>query len=303
MSYVGTGSESTSPAAGLTAADGGAPRRADGLLAHLRRRPRGWLAIGILCVLAIVAVAPSVFAPDPPLEQDLSAIFQPPSDDHLLGADGLGRDQLSRLIHGVRVSLVAALEAVGIAMFIGVPIGLVAGYTNRRFDLLVSRVYDALMGIPGLVVAIAVVAVLGPGITKAMLALGVVLSPVFFRISRAAALDVRHASFIEASIAMGCRPVSILVRHVFPNSLPPLVVQGALALGYALLAEAGLSFLGLGVQPPTASLGTLLSEAASRKDLTYLLYPPGITVALCVLAFTLLGDVLSEGTSVLREER
>jgi peptide/nickel transport system permease protein len=203
---------------------------------------------------------------------------------------------LSRLIYGARVSLVAAAEAVGVAALIGIPLGMLAGYGSRRADAVLNWSNDALMSVPALILALTIVAVLGPGsLTNAMLAIGIVTAPRFFRVARAATQDVRHETYIEASRAIGCKRSRILGRHVFPNAVTPLVIQVTLALGAAVVAEASLSFLGFGVRPPTASWGSMLNDAyVNLSQAPYLVYIPGLTIAAVVLAFTLVGDGLRD---------
>lgn len=261
---------------------------------QLLRRPLALLAIALLVMFVALAVLAPVAAPFDPNQQDFSAINQAPSGDHRLGTDELGRDVLSRVIFGTRVSLVASVEAVAVALALGVPLGLLAGYVGGRTDGAISRVNDMLMSVPGLVLALTVVAVLGPGLTNAMLAIGVILAPLFFRIMRAATLDVRHQLFVESSVTIGCSRFRVMWAHVLPNAMPAVVVQASLALGGAVTAEAALSFLGLGVLPPTASWGSMLAAATQRLERTYLLWGPGGCLVLLVLAFTLLGDAIND---------
>jgi peptide/nickel transport system permease protein len=267
------------------------------ILSHFRQRPVALVAFGFLVLLVIVAVFAPLVAPYDPNHSDLTAIFQPPGHGHLLGTDEIGRDVLSRLIFGARTSMLAALEAVTISVSIGLLLGLVAGYYGRWLDTGLSRITDALMSVPPLILALAMVAVLGPGLSKAMLAVGIVSVPRAYRVVRAASIDVRQTTFIEASIALGCRNRRVLFGHILPNSLSPLLVVITVSMATAVLAESGLSYLGLGVQPPTASWGGMLAEASKRLDLSYLIYPPGIALAVTVAAFTVVGDTLRRATS------
>jgi peptide/nickel transport system permease protein len=262
------------------------------IISHFLRQPIALAAAGFLVLLAAVAVFAPVVAPYNPNHSDLLAIYQPPGNGHLLGTDEIGRDVFSRLIFGARTSLLAALEALGVSISIGLLLGLAAGYYGRRLDTTLSRITDALMSVPPLILALAMVAVLGPGLPKAMFAVGIVSIPRVFRVVRAAAIDVRHRTFVEASVALGCRNSRVLFRHILPNSLSPLLVVISVSMGTFVVAEAGLSYLGLGVQPPTASWGGMLAEASHRLDLQYLIYPPGIALALTVAAFTVVGDTL-----------
>jgi peptide/nickel transport system permease protein len=262
------------------------------IISHFRDHPVTLIAVGYLLLLAIVAIFAPVLAPHDPNRSDLLASYRPPSGNHLLGTDDIGRDVLSRLMFGARTSLVAAVEAVGVSTLIGTLLGLCAGYYGRRVDTALSRVNDALMSVPPLILALAVVAVLGPGLTNAMFAVGIVSVPRVFRVVRASAIDVGHTSFVEASVALGCRSRRVLFAHILPNAFGPLLVVITVSMATAVLAEAGLSYLGLGVQPPTPSWGGMLAEASKRLDLRYLIYPPGIALALTVGAFTVVGDGL-----------
>jgi peptide/nickel transport system permease protein len=262
------------------------------IINHFRDHPVALISVGYLILLALVAILAPVLAPYDPDRSDLLAAYRPPSGDHLLGTDQIGRDVLSRLMFGARTSLIAAFEAVGVSTLIGTLLGLCAGYYGRRVDTALSRVNDALMSVPPLILALAVVAVLGPGLTNAMFAVGIVSVPRVFRVVRASAIDIGHSSFVEASVALGCRSRRVLFAHILPNAFGPLLVVITVSMATAVLAEAGLSYLGLGVQPPTPSWGGMLAEASKRLDLRYLIYPPGIALALTVGAFTVVGDGL-----------
>ena len=266
------------------------PARGQGLKAVLRK-PVTMVAGIFILLLVIMAVFAPILAPHDPYVQDLVNRLQPPSADHLLGTDDYGRDVLSRLIYGARISLTASLQAVSVALILGLPLGVIAGYRGGWVDSVITRVMDALMSAPSLVLAITIVAVLGSGITNAMLAIGLVMAPRFFRVARASTMDVRHETYIEAAIALGCRPVRTIVRHILPNVMPPVVLVISVSLGAAVAAEASLSFLGLGAKAPAASWGSMLSTAASNMQLApYLVWPPGVMIFLTVLSFTYLGD-------------
>lgn len=251
------------------------------------------IGLVFLVLLVIVAIFAPVFAPKEPNQQDL--VNKLDFDTGLLGTDEYGRDQLSRLIYGARVSLLAGLIVVAVSAGIGIPLGIVAGYFGRASDAVLSRASEALQSVPALIFALTVIAALGPGLTNAMLAVGIVTIPRFFRVSRAVALDVSGNTYIEAARALGCSSTRIMWRHILPNTLAPLVVQIALTLGGAVTAEASLSFLGLGVRPPTASWGSMLSAGATNVDRApHLVYAPGIAVVLTVLAFMYVGDGLRD---------
>lgn len=270
---------------------------------RFRSNTGAMVALAFIVFLVVIAVIGPWIAPHPPNQQSLAdRLADPFTRDHLLGTDELGRDILSRLIVGTRVALLACTQAVAIALVLGVPPGLLAGYFGGWVDLVIMRLTDAVQSFPGLIVAIAMVGIMGPGLTHAMLAVGVLFFPNFLRITRAAVLEVREETFIEASRSIGT-PASRIVRtRILPNVLSPLLVQVSLAAGFSLLAEASLSFLGLGVQPPQASWGLMLGRGydnLSRQP--WLIVFPGVLIALAVLAFNVVGDGL--GDSIGRETR
>jgi ABC-type dipeptide/oligopeptide/nickel transport system permease subunit len=249
------------------------------------------VAAGFLVLLAAVALLAPMLAPTHYAAIDLDAVSRSPDAAHWLGTDELGRDVFSRFLYGARTSLLAALLAVGVALLIGLPLGLAAGYLGGPVDTILSRLNDAVMSAPALVLAVAVVAVLGPGLTNAMLAIGIVFAPSLFRIVRGATMAVRAETYVEASRAIGCTPLRIMIRHVLLNIVAPVIAQVSILLGVTMLAEASLSFLGLGVRPPQPSWGSLLREAFDNLyTAPYLVYAPGIAIGLTVLALSLLGD-------------
>ena len=260
-------------------------------LRRLRRQRLATIAIGFMVLVILVAIFAPLVAPYDPDDNDLRAVFAGPSADHLLGTDQNGRDTLSRLIFGARVSLVAAGQAVGIALLLGTIPGLLAGYFGRWVDAVIMRVAEAIMTFPPLLLAMAIVGVLGPGLGKAMFAVGLVFAPRFARLVRGLVLAVREETYIEASHSIGTSTPRILRRHVLPNILSPLIVQISLALGFSMLAEAALSFLGLGVIPPQSSWGSMLQNAyRSLSTSKFQAIPPGVAIMLTVLAFNLIGD-------------
>jgi peptide/nickel transport system permease protein len=271
------------------------------VLRRLIRNPAALFGLFFVALVVIMAVFAPWLAPHDPDEQDLLARLQGPSSEHLLGTDEFGRDQLSRLIHGARVSLVASLQAVAIGVAVGVGTGMIAGFLGNRIDAGMSRVVDAMMALPGFLVAVTVIAVLGPSLTNAMIAVGLLLTPVFFRVSRAATQDVKGETYIEASQALGCTTRRTVLHHVLPNMLAPVVVQIAILLGVAITIEASLSFIGLGVQPPTSTWGSMLANANPyMSEAPHLIYIPGLMIALTVLAFSLLGDGLATALGTTR---
>ena len=260
-------------------------------LRRLRRQRAAMVALVVVALVVVAAAAAPWIAPADPLDQDLAHVLAPPSGDHLLGTDELGRDVLSRLLYGGRVSLLAAAQAVGVALVLSVVPGLVAGYAGGRTDAVVMRIADAAMSFPPLILAMAVLASLGPGLTNAMLAIGVIFAPRFIRMVRATAASVRQETYVQAAISIGVPHRRVIVAHVLPNILAPLIVQVSLALGFAMIAEASLSFLGLGAQAPQASWGSMLGRSFRFLDRTpWLIVYPGLAISVCVLAFNLLGD-------------
>ncbi|MEC8667709.1 MAG: dipeptide/oligopeptide/nickel ABC transporter permease/ATP-binding protein [Pseudomonadota bacterium] len=279
------------------------PPAATGTAATTRRRPR-WrastLAVVIpsalvLLTLLICALFAEALSPYDPLQQSLMDALQGPSAKHWLGTDDLGRDVLSRMIHGSRIAVIAAAEATGLAVLIGVPIGLFIGYRGGWWDWITMRAVEAIVSVPGIMVAIVIIAILGTGLHKAMFALGILYSTAFLRLARSVVLTEREEVYVKSARVIGASPRRILIRHIFLNIAPPLIVQVTLTVGAVLLAEAGLSFVGIGVQPPQASWGTMLNTAAAYMELNaFLAVPPGLAIVVTVLAVNLLGDVLRD---------
>jgi peptide/nickel transport system permease protein len=266
---------------------------------HLARRfARNRLALfGLMVFAAIVvlaALAPWI-APASPIKTDFTAYLQPPGPRRLLGTDELGRDVLSRIIYGSRASLEAGVVSVGLAIAGGLPLGIVAGFYRGRLDDLLMRLTDAMLSFPQLILALAVAAVLGPGLGKAMIAIAVVLMPVFMRLMRAQILTEREREYVDAARALGAADRRIIWRHLLPNSLAPIVVQGSLNIAGAIITEATLSFLGLGTQPPTPSWGSMLNAAQQYLgQAPWLSFWPGLAIAITVFAVNVAGDGLRE---------
>jgi peptide/nickel transport system permease protein len=250
--------------------------------------------IAILFFIFIAIFAPWV-SPYDPLEASWSAIRKPPSMEHWFGTDELGRDVLSRVIWGARASLLAGIVSVFISLLLGVVIGMVAGYFGGMVDAVISRMTDAFLACPFLILAIALAAFLGPSLTNAMIAIGVSAAPIFVRLTRAQVLNVKVEDYIEAARAIGCSPLRIATSHILPNITPPLIVQSTLAIASAVIAEASLSFLGLGQQPPDPSWGSMLNTAKNfMEDAPWMAVWPGLAIFILVLAFNLLGDGLRD---------
>jgi peptide/nickel transport system permease protein len=253
------------------------------------------VALAFVVLLVLLALLSPWLAPHDPARQNLVDRLQGPSGDHWLGTDSYGRDNLSRLLEGTRVTLWACVQALVLATVVGIPTGLLAGFAGERVDTVLSWVAETLLSLPPLILALAIVGVLGPGLTNAMVAVGVVFSPRFFRVARAAAMSVRSETYVEATRALGFSTPRILFRHVLPNSSGPLLVQATFAMGLVVIAEASLSFLGLGAAPPTATWGTMVQDAFDNVyDSRFPLLAPSLMIVLTILAFSILGDALRD---------
>ncbi|WFE40295.1 ABC transporter permease [Micromonospora sp. WMMD998] len=265
------------------------------VLDALRRDP---LAVGgtiVLLLLVVVGVAGPWLAPAGVNDVDVDQMLRPPSGSHLFGTDELGRDVLSRVLVAARVSLEVGVVSVGIALVAGVTLGLFAGYYRGWLDSVLMRCMDVLFAFPVLLLAVAIVAVLGPGLLTAMVAIGVVYTPIFARITRAGVLSVREQVFVRAAVSIGASDLRIMRRHVLPNIAAPLIVQTSLSLAFAILSEAALSFLGLGIQPPAPAWGRMLFDGRGFvTDAWWLGVFPGAAIFLTVLAFNLVGDALRD---------
>ncbi|MBC7799901.1 MAG: ABC transporter permease [Gemmatimonadaceae bacterium] len=258
-------------------------------------RPAAVLGFIVITLFVVMAVAAPWVAPFDPIATSWTTIRKAPSMAHWMGTDENGRDVLSRIVFGARASLLAGVVSVLIAAGIGVPVGLLAGFAGGRIDAVIGRVVDAMLACPFLILAIALAAFLGPALTNAMIAIGVTAAPVFVRVARGATIDAMTNDYVEAARAIGNPPWRVAVRHVAPNIIPPVLVQATLAIAAAIIAEASLSFLGLGQQPPAPSWGSMLNSA--QRFLTqapWLAVFPGAAIFLAVLAFNLVGDGLRD---------
>jgi peptide/nickel transport system permease protein len=254
---------------------------------------RGALSLTVLVVLLVLSLLAPWISPYAPAAQDLDAAMAPMSAAHWLGADDLGRDTLSRLIYGGMASLYASFLAVIIAVLIGVPVGILAGYLGGWVDAVISRIIDSFLSFPAIVLAIAVTGALGIGLTNGMISVGIVFAPQLARLVRARTLVVRNLLYVDAARCFGGSTARILWRHVLPNAIQPVIVQVTLLLAAALLAEASLSFLGLGIQPPDPSWGAMLARAYQNMEIApEQMYPPGLAILLTALAFNTLGESL-----------
>ena len=262
---------------------------------RLRRRRSAMIGLAVIIGFVILALGAAWIAPQDPIATSWSAIRKAPSAEHWFGTDEIGRDVLSRVIWGTQASLLAGLVSVSISLMLGIPIGLIAGFLGGPVDMLISRLTDAFLACPFLILAIAMAAFLGPSLTNAMIAIGISATPIFVRLTRAQVINVKVEDYIEAARALGNPPWRIAVRHVLPNAMAPLVVQATLAIASAVIAEASLSFLGLGQQPPAPSWGSMLNTAKNYIDnAPWMAVWPGAAIFALVLAFNLLGDGLRD---------
>jgi ABC-type dipeptide/oligopeptide/nickel transport system permease subunit len=270
--------------------------RARALWDTLKRKPLGSVSAALIVVLVLTAIFADVLAPYDPLATAPEVRLQAPSRAHLFGTDDIGRDVLSRVIHGSRISLWVGLLAVGIGTAVGMVVGLVCGYFEGRLDLVLQRVMDAIQAIPGLVLALAIVSVLKPNTTNAMIAIAMVIIPGNSRIVRGAVLSAKQNRYVEAAQAIGCRHPRIIGTHILPNVTAPILIIASIWLGNAILIEASLSFLGVGTQPPDPSWGLMLSSTgrAFMEQAPWLAIFPGLAISLAVFGFNLFGDTLRD---------
>ena len=262
----------------------------------IKRKPLGMISALLILVLVVTAIFANVLAPYDPLAAQPEIRLAAPSWAHPFGTDDIGRDVLSRVIYGSRISLWVGLLAVGIGTSVGMIVGLVSGYWEGRLDLILQRIMDALMTIPGLILALAIVSVLRPSTTNAMLAIAIVIIPGNSRVVRGAVLSAKQNRFVEAAQAIGCRDYRIIATHILPNVTAPILILASIWLGNAILIEASLSFLGVGTQPPDPSWGLMLSSTgrAFMEQAPWLAVFPGAAISLAVFGFNLFGDTLRD---------
>ena len=262
---------------------------------RLRKNPLAMFGLFIVVLLIFFAITADVIAPYKYYEQNLINSFQSPSKEHLFGTDEFGRDILSRIIHGSRISLQVGLIAVGISVIFGGFFGAVAGYYGGRIDNLIMRGMDILLSIPSILLAIAIAASLGPGLYNMMVAVGISTTPQYARIIRGSVLSLRGQEFVEAAKAVGSSDTRIIMKHILPNCLAPIIVQSTLGVASAILTAAGLSFIGLGIQPPTPEWGAMLSGGREYiRDYAYMTVFPGLAIMITILALNFLGDGLRD---------
>ena len=264
-------------------------------LRRLVRRRGAMVGLALVVFFVAIALLAPWISPYDPLATSWSAVRKAPSAAHWFGTDDIGRDVLSRVVWGARASLLAGLVSVGISLCVGVPIGLTAGYVGGWTDMLISRMTDAMLACPFLILAIALAAFLGPSLTNAMIAIGIAATPIFIRLTRGQVLAVKVEDYVEAARAVGNSHLRIALRHVLPNIVAPVIVQATLAIAAAIIAEASLSFLGLGQQPPAPSWGSMLNTAKNYvENAPWMAVWPGVSIFLLVLSFNLLGDGLRD---------
>lgn len=252
----------------------------------------GAVLVGILCVIAVLAPVITRYEPN---AINYGSLLQGPSGEHWFGTDFLGRDLFSRVVHGARISLLVGVVAVALAMLIGVPLGLAAGFFGGAVDAFVMRLVDIFLAFPVILLAIAIMSILGPSIFNVMIALGLVGWTKYARLVRGIVLSLRESEFVTAATALGARSSRILVRHLLPNSVAPLIVLSTFGLAEAVVVEAALSFLGLGVQPPTPSWGGILNEGRSyMRQAAHITTFPGIAIVITILGFNFIGDGLRD---------
>jgi ABC-type dipeptide/oligopeptide/nickel transport system permease subunit len=266
-----------------------------GVLARLLHNPSALIGGGLVLLFVLLAVLAPVLPLADPFKSNFLAIRKPPSELYWFGTDELGRDQVARLFFGARASLLAGIVSVLIAVAIGLPFGLIAGWYGGWIDIVISRVTEALLACPFLILAIAFAAVLGPSLTNAMIAIGLSAVPIFIRLVRGQVMSVKAEDFVEGARAVGARDLRLMFRHVLPNTLSPIIVQSTLFMAQAIILEAALSFLGLGQQPPSPSWGQMLNVAKNfMEQAPWMSVAPGICIFLAVLGFNLLGDGLRD---------
>ncbi len=276
------------------------PRRSRGLFRDAVRRLlaswNGRVGLAIVGFIVLVAVGAPIVSPyDPTTDSNLARAREGPSLEHPFGTDRLGRDMLRRIAHGARISLVVGLAVVSSASAVGVVLGMLAGYLGGKVDTVIMRMMDVLLAFPGILLAIAIVAVRGPGLFNTMLAVAIVGIPGYARVMRSMVLSLREREFVVAARMVGTRDRRIMFRHIFPNSMSPLIVQATLGIGGAILFAAALGFLGLGAQPPAPEWGAMISDGIPflRTD-PHMVFFPGFAIMITVLGFNLLGDGLRD---------
>ncbi|MCG0238624.1 MAG: ABC transporter permease [Firmicutes bacterium] len=264
-------------------------------LRRLLRNPGACVGLVVLTIIALAAIFAPYVATHDPLEQRLPERLQGPSPEHWLGTDDFGRDLFSRIVYGARISLRIGFTSVSIALVVGGTMGLVAAYYGGWIDHLLMRIVDILLAIPSILLAITIVTMLGPGLNNVMIAVGLATVPSYARIMRAAVLAVRESDYVQAAIAAGASDLRVMVRHILPNCMAPIIVQATLSLATAILTAAGLSFIGLGAQPPEPEWGAMAAQSRQyMRQAHHVVTFPGLAIAITVLALNLVGDGLRD---------
>ncbi len=267
----------------------------DDVWRRFRKNKGAVIGLTFIVLVILVAILAPVLSPHDPLKQDILSRLEPPSSEYLLGTDELGRDVLSRLLYGARLSLAVGMSALGLGVVVGVTLGLISGYRGGTIDNVIMRIMDILMAFPGVLLAILIVALLGSGITNLVLAIGFWLVPVFARLVRGTVLALREREFIQAATAMGARDGRILIRHVLINSLSPIIVYATLSIPSAILSAAALSFLGIGLRPTDPEWGAMVSAGRPYlREAPHLVLVPGFAIFLTSLSFNFVGDALRD---------
>ncbi len=258
---------------------------------HLRRNRLAMAGLAILCIFVLSAIFAPLITPFDPIKIDFGSAYQAPSSEHLLGTDWLGRDNFSRILYGARISLLIGFISVAIGMVIGVPVGALSGYYGGKFDLLIQRIIDILIAFPGILLAIVVVTILGVGVENVMIAVGIASVPIYTRLVRGSVLSVKEQGYVSAAKALGIGDMRIIIRHIMPNCLGPIIVQSTFQIATAILWAAGLGFLGLGAQAPDPEWGRMLSDGRQYiRTAHHLTTYPGLAIFFMVLGFNLIGD-------------
>jgi peptide/nickel transport system permease protein len=270
-------------------------RRVAQLLRRMRRVRFATLGIAVVALVVFLALFAGFLAPHDPIKPDLNRSLEPPGLAHLLGTDDLGRDILSRVIYGARISLLAGVVSVAIALVAGVGLGILSGYWGGWVDDAIMRLMDALLSFPAIVLALAIAAAIGAGLTNVMIAIGIVNTPTFARLARGQTLAVRELDFVGAARVLGAWDLRIMRVHLLPNIAAPLIVQTSLSIAFAILAEASLSFLGFGVKPPEPSWGSMVSMGRGYlQQAPWLVFGPGAAIFITVMGFNFVGDALRD---------
>jgi peptide/nickel transport system permease protein len=265
------------------------------IMRQFRRSPTGIIGGIIILLEIVIALAAPAVAPHEPLKQNFRAAMQPPSSQHWFGTDDVGRDILSRVIYGARISLRVGLISVAIGGGAGVLLGIMAGFYGRWLDNIIMRLIDVLLAFPGLLLALAIVAVLGPGLFNVMIAVGIGSIPTYTRMARATTLSIRERDYVLAARSVGCSNRRLMLRYILPNAIPPIIVLATLGVAGAILTAAGLSFIGVGAQPPTPEWGAMLTSARQYiQQAWWFTTFPGLAIVVTVLAINMVGDALRD---------